>query len=473
MRRIANWTAGLVGATAVLLAATGRAAAPLPEYQRVTSEFVTPTVALDLFKQKTGTWRTIDWESIPDDKATPNAFPPDFLNTTQPAGFEFTTTGLGQFRVSAAPGNPSGAQIRFGDIDPAAPSELYPFSGDRMFTPIDGHAMSVDLFAPGTKNRALTKALGFMFTGVQAPDLTRVEFFHGGQSLAVVHVPPGGPASPSFVGVVYEQPTITSAIITLGGKVGEAETLNPAFGNRIVDVVALDDIVYAPLVPSAGLAVGLRAVRDGTNVHYATSVSNISSYEAQNVRLVQTLPADVTFLSATAGASVIEREVTWVLGSVGSGQTVYASVETAPSSEGFHPSRSEVTSYADGTLDDDVARVHAAPSAFDSLPTLESCEGRLVELAGIARSLALPKKTIAALAAPYVKARRLLLSAVAKSQAGKAKPAAARLRAASAQVRRVRNILDAKAWRKLDVHTRDEIELRSFELASQIVHVLD
>ena len=74
--------------------------------------------------------REINWDGVPDNRASPNAFPFNFFNQNAAGtarGVEFTTSGTG-FEVSAALGNPTATPVQFGNINPLYPSLFEPFS---------------------------------------------------------------------------------------------------------------------------------------------------------------------------------------------------------------------------------------------------------------------------------------------------------------------------------------------------------
>src|ERR1700730_1442664 len=89
--------------------------------------------------------REINWDSVPDQFAEPNALPGDFFNapTAPPARGALLTTPGNHVAVSAAPNNPSGTAVRFGDINPTYPSRFQTFSPPRLFSPIGSNIVNL------------------------------------------------------------------------------------------------------------------------------------------------------------------------------------------------------------------------------------------------------------------------------------------------------------------------------------------
>lgn len=84
--------------------------------------------------------REINWDGVPDGLAAPNNLPANFFNANSPRGVTFSTPGTG-FQVSANAGNPSGAAVLFGNIDPTYGTSFSTFSPQRLFTALGSNVV--------------------------------------------------------------------------------------------------------------------------------------------------------------------------------------------------------------------------------------------------------------------------------------------------------------------------------------------
>ena len=184
--------------------------------------------------------REINWDGVPDVFSAPNGLPADFFNVNSPRGVVFSTPGTG-FQVSASAA--SGQPVEFGGINATYPAALAPFSPQRLFTAIGSNVVDVRFFVPGSTTPALTNGFGAVFTDVDLPTSTSLEFFDAsGVSLALRNVPVGGTASESlsFLGVLFDAAVVSRVRIAAGNV---ALGPNDPNGNGL-DVVVMDDFIY-------------------------------------------------------------------------------------------------------------------------------------------------------------------------------------------------------------------------------------
>lgn len=184
--------------------------------------------------------REIDWDDVPDASSSPNPFPSTFFNFDSPRGVFVTTAGTG-FEVSASAA--SGTPVRFGNIEPSYPNIFTTFSGQKLFTPIGSNIVDVLFLAAGTASTGTVSGFGAVFTDVDLPDSTSMEFFDfDDHSLGVFSVPAGpGDGSLSFLGVAFSTERAHRVRIIAG------DTALSAGGTG--DVVALDDFIYGEPIP--------------------------------------------------------------------------------------------------------------------------------------------------------------------------------------------------------------------------------
>ena len=187
-----------------------------------------------------GVRREINWDGVPDAFAAPNNLPANFFNVNSPRGVVFSTPGTG-FQVSA---NPGVFIPLFGNIDPTYPVTFTAFSPQRIFTALDSNIVDVNFFVPGTNLAASVRGFGAIFTDVDLPNATSIEFFGPGNvSLGTFFAPPVvGNQTVSFLGVDYVAPIVTRVRITNGNTALAAG--RPDLGGNPFDVVAMDDFLY-------------------------------------------------------------------------------------------------------------------------------------------------------------------------------------------------------------------------------------
>lgn len=185
--------------------------------------------------------REINWDGVPDAFAAPNNLPASFFNVNSPRGVVFSTPGTG-FQVSANAASPTSTPIEFGNIDPTLPSQFATFSAQRLFTALGSTITDVSFFLPGSSTAATVSAFGVVFTDVDLPNVTSIQFFDFfNVSLGMFNVPVSGAGvvaneGLSFLGVAFTTERVGRVRITSG---------QGALGSSGLDVVAMDDFIYA------------------------------------------------------------------------------------------------------------------------------------------------------------------------------------------------------------------------------------
>lgn len=182
--------------------------------------------------------REINWDGVPDALSAPNNLPANFFNVNSPRGVIFSTPGTG-FQVSA---NAGIAPVRFGNINPTYSTIFQTFSPQRLFTALGSNITDVSFFIPGSNTPALTRGFGAVFTDVDLPNITSIQYFdRNNNSLGIFYVPniPNALTSASFLGVSFPTPIISRVRITSGNA---ALGLNDVF--PAIDVVVMDDFIY-------------------------------------------------------------------------------------------------------------------------------------------------------------------------------------------------------------------------------------
>ena len=148
-----------------------------------------------------------------------------------------TTRGLvsttsGTFEISGQP------SPEFGEINATYPGIFQTFSAPRLFSPLGTNVMDAIFFVPGTSTPASVFGFGAVFTDVDLPNTSSLEFFDlSNQSLGIFFVPTFNNGL-SFLGVTFTD-AIGRVRITTGNT-----ALGPNDGGA-TDVVALDDFIYS------------------------------------------------------------------------------------------------------------------------------------------------------------------------------------------------------------------------------------
>jgi hypothetical protein len=147
-------------------------------------------------------------------------------------GVVFTTvTG---FEISGQP------TPEFGEINISYPGIFTTFSAPRLFTPLGSTITDVHFYVPGTATPTFVNAFGAVFTDVDLPQSTSIEYFDAaGNSLGRAFVPPANNGL-SFVGFVFQNKRIRRVRITSGNT-----TLYTTITDGgSVDLVAMDEFIY-------------------------------------------------------------------------------------------------------------------------------------------------------------------------------------------------------------------------------------
>jgi hypothetical protein len=183
--------------------------------------------------------REINWDGVPDNFAAPNLLPFDFFNRNSPRGVKFFTLGTG-FQVSGRAGV---APVEFDNLNPTYSSIFQTFSPPRLFTVLGNNSLEVHFFVPGNQNRRATvHGFGAVFTDVDRPGLTTIEYFdRNGVSLHKGTVPRSANGGLSFLGVSFNAGERVAKVRITNGN---AELNARNNDGRTIDVVSMDDFIY-------------------------------------------------------------------------------------------------------------------------------------------------------------------------------------------------------------------------------------
>jgi hypothetical protein len=223
-----------------VISGAGDLTAPIAQFRALIGDPLNSTPG-----QTTGR-REVNWDGVPANFTNANNFPFDFFNLTDPngangrkRGLVYSNTGTA-FRVDST---------SFSEIDASYAAEFKPFSGKRLFAYMATNISEATFRVPGTAVEASVKGFGLVFSDVDDPNSTSVEFFNGSKSLGVFKAPIRNDANGfSFLGVFFPKEKITKIRITAGNGILQAGVKDiSAQGTK--DLVVMDDFFYSEPLP--------------------------------------------------------------------------------------------------------------------------------------------------------------------------------------------------------------------------------
>ena len=185
-------------------------------------------------------YREINWDTVPDEMAAPNALPSDFFNAAEAprARGIFLSTPGDALMISADADNPTGTPPRFGNINPTYVDSFKTFSEERLFSPVGDNVVNLTFFVPGSSTPALVRGFGAVYTDVDT-DHTAFEYFdRDGNSLGKFQTPIAD-SGLSFLGVAFPEAIVFSVKVAYG-----TDALGPNDGDGGVDVAVMDNFIY-------------------------------------------------------------------------------------------------------------------------------------------------------------------------------------------------------------------------------------
>jgi hypothetical protein len=183
--------------------------------------------------------REIGWDGVPAQFDNgDNLFPADFFNNL---GAVFTTSGTG-FRNDST---------LFTGVDSSYAGQFAVFSANKIFSPVGSNVLEVTFHVPGTTTPALSSGFGAVFSDVDTPGATHLEYYaNDGRLLGRYDVPTRSDATGlSFVGIKYDSVAVARVKITLGqGALGAGVADVSAGGTQ--DLVVVDDFLFGEPQPA-------------------------------------------------------------------------------------------------------------------------------------------------------------------------------------------------------------------------------
>ena len=193
---------------------------------------------LNTTKGKTEGRRELNWDGVPDMFAT-QKIPFDFFNPVVDGspvnlqrGFLYSTDTDARVSGSA-----------FTNLEPSNGTEFFSFSGSKTFSAVSSNLWNVEFEVAGARVAASVNGFGAVFSDVDDPSSTSIEYFAGNRSLGTYFVPVHKGSSYSFLGVYFPNEKVTKVRIKQGAAVVAPGVKDISVGGT-KDLVIMDDFLY-------------------------------------------------------------------------------------------------------------------------------------------------------------------------------------------------------------------------------------
>jgi hypothetical protein len=215
----------------VVVTATGDINARLDEFRQLLGSQLNTTPGA------TEGRREINWDAVPDDLLN-KKLPGDFFNPVGDLVPAANQRGL----VYSAAGNFQVSKTSFAETNAAAAAQLTSFSGNKIFANVSSKLWDVEFQVAGKALAASVKGFGIVFSDVDLPQSTSLEFFNDQQLLGKFFVPAKEGSNFSFLGVYFKNEKITRIRVAHDGPLdlGQDDISN----NGPADLVAMDNFLY-------------------------------------------------------------------------------------------------------------------------------------------------------------------------------------------------------------------------------------
>jgi len=219
------------GNNTVAVTSTGDINATLVEFRNLLGDQLNTT------PNAIGGRREINWDGVPEELLN-QQLPVNFFNPTGPQANVGNQRGL----VYSGQGNFQVSKTNFAEVNGGVATEFSSFSGNKIFANVSSKLWDVEFQVPGQTLRASVKGFGIVFTDVDKPNSTSLEFFNEGKSVGKFFAPAKQGSNFSFVGAYFKTEKITRVRVSHEGKLDNGE--NDISNNGPVDQVAMDNFLY-------------------------------------------------------------------------------------------------------------------------------------------------------------------------------------------------------------------------------------
>jgi hypothetical protein len=181
--------------------------------------------------------REINWDGVPDELLN-QKLPEDFLNPFGPQAPVANQRGL----KYSATGNFQVSKTNFEEVNAGTADEFSSFSGTKSFANISSSLWDVEFQVPGQSKLAFIKGFGIVFSDVDLPNSTSLEFFNENKSLGKFFVPAKNGSNFSFLGVYFRNEKVTKITVDHDGELDKGQ--KDISSNGPVDLVTMDNFLY-------------------------------------------------------------------------------------------------------------------------------------------------------------------------------------------------------------------------------------
>ena len=215
----------------VVVTATGDINAQLDEFRQLLGDQLNTTPGV------VGGRREINWDGVPDALLN-QKLPENFFNPVGEQASVAHQRGL----VYSAAGNFQVSKTNFAEVNASAATELSSFSGNKIFANVSANKWDVEFQVPSKTLPASVKGFGIVFSDVDLPKSTSLEFFDGEKSLGKFFAPAKNGSNFSFLGVYFKNKKVTRVRVEHQGQLDQGQP--DISNNGTVDLVAMDNFLY-------------------------------------------------------------------------------------------------------------------------------------------------------------------------------------------------------------------------------------
>ena len=182
--------------------------------------------------------RELNWDGVPDMFAS-QKIPFDFFNPVADGSPENLQRGF----LYSADTDARISSSAFTNLEPANGTEFFSFSGSKTFSAVSSNLWNVEFEVAGARIAASVNGFGAVFSDVDDPSSTSIEYFAGNRSLGTFFVPVHKGSSHSFLGVYFPNEKVTKVRIRQGAAVVAVGVKDISVGGT-KDLVVMDDFLY-------------------------------------------------------------------------------------------------------------------------------------------------------------------------------------------------------------------------------------
>ena len=216
----------------VIIAATGDINSSLDQFRHLLGDQLNTTPGA-----ATGR-REVHWDGIPE-QILNKKLPVDFFNPVGDQASAANQRGL----IYSTAGNFQVSKTNFAEINPAATNQFSSFSGDKSFANISSSLWDVEFQVAGKTEAAFVRGFGIVFSDVDLPNSTAMEFFNEDRSLGKFFVPAKQGGNFSFLGVYFKNEQVTRVSVAHDSHLDKGQ--KDISDNGPADLVTMDNFLWS------------------------------------------------------------------------------------------------------------------------------------------------------------------------------------------------------------------------------------